>query len=175
MSIRGLYVIDRGNYNFSFQSFIKKPFEFMQGTENFIRWSGDPYDADINIQAVYEAENIQFNDLKEETKGSTALTGNTKNYIGPIWVVASLKDKLMHPSISFELQLPPKSELRNDINAQWTLDRINSDPGELNKQVAFFLYLIVLVLQVPVLLPFQQTTLQREFSFPVFQVIFQVL
>ena len=139
MSIRGLYVIDRGNYNFSFQSFIKKPFEFMQGTENFIRWSGDPYDADINIQAVYEAENIQFNDLKEETKGSTALTGNTKNYIGPIWVVASLKDKLMHPSISFELQLPPKSELRNDINAQWTLDRINSDPGELNKQVAFLL------------------------------------
>jgi hypothetical protein len=139
MSIRGLYVIDHGNYNFSFQSFIKKPFEFMQGTENFIRWSGDPYDADINIQAVYEAENIQFNDLKEETKGSTALTGNTKNYIGPIWVVASLKDKLMHPSISFELQLPPKSELRNDINAQWTLDRINSDPGELNKQVAFLL------------------------------------
>jgi TamB, inner membrane protein subunit of TAM complex len=139
MSIRGLYVIDRGNYNFSFQSFIKKPFEFMQGTENFIRWSGDPYDADINISAVYEAENIQFNDLKEETKGSTALTGNTKNYIGPIWIVASLKDKLMHPSISFELQLPPKSELRNDINAQWTLDRINSDPGELNKQVAFLL------------------------------------
>ncbi len=139
MSIRGLYVIDHGNYNFSFQSFIKKPFEFMQGTENFIRWSGDPYDADINIQAIYEAENIQFNDLKEETKGSTALTGNTKNYIGPIWVVASLKDKLMHPSISFELQLPPKSELRNDINAQWTLDRINSDPGELNKQVAFLL------------------------------------
>jgi TamB, inner membrane protein subunit of TAM complex len=139
MSIRGLYVIDRGNYNFSFQSFIKKPFEFMQGTENFIRWSGDPYDADINIQAIYEAENIQFNDLKEDTKGSTALTGNTKNYIGPIWVVASLKDKLMHPTISFELQLPPKSELRNDINAQWTLDRINSDPGELNKQVAFLL------------------------------------
>ena len=44
-------------------------------------------------------------------------------------VVASLKDKLMHPSISFELQLPPKSRLRNDINAQWTLDRINSDLG----------------------------------------------
>ena len=139
MSIRGLYVIDRGNYNFSFQSFIKKPFIFMQGRENFIRWSGDPYDADINIQAVYEAENIQFNDLKEDTKGTSGLTGKTKNYNGPIWVVATLKDKLMHPTISFELQLPPKSDLRNDVNAQWTLDRINSDPGELNKQVAFLL------------------------------------
>jgi len=36
MSIRGLYVIDRGNYNFSFQSFIKKPFVFMQGVEKIL-------------------------------------------------------------------------------------------------------------------------------------------
>ena len=64
MTMRGRYVIDQGNYNFSFQSFIKKPFVFMQGAENYILWSGDPYDADMNIQAVYEAENIQFNDLK---------------------------------------------------------------------------------------------------------------
>jgi TamB, inner membrane protein subunit of TAM complex len=143
MSIRGLYVIDRGNYNFSFQSFIKKPFVFSQGRENFIRWSGDPYDADINIQAIYEAENIQFSALgfdqtKQNTGGSQGSSG-TKNYLGPVWVVATLKDKLMHPTISFELQLPPKSELRNDITAQGYLDQINSDPGELNKQVAFLL------------------------------------
>ena len=98
--------------------------------KNFIRWSGDPYDADINIHALYEAENIQFNDLKEETKGSTALTGNTKNYIGPIWVVATLKDKLMHPSISFEFQLPPKSEAEYvHVYAPMDADRIISDPA----------------------------------------------
>lgn len=144
MSIRGLYVIDRGNYNFSFQSFIKKPFVFSQGRENFIRWTGDPYDADINIQAIYEAENIQFSALGiDETKNSgssqSSSSAGMKNYLGPIWVVATLKDKLMHPTISFELQLPPKSELRNDITAQRYFDQINSDPGELNKQVAFLL------------------------------------
>ena len=37
----------------------------MQGAENYIRWTGDPYDADINIQAIYQAENIQFSDLVE--------------------------------------------------------------------------------------------------------------
>ena len=41
----------------------------MQGTENYIHWSGDPYDADINVQAIYEAENIQFNDLKDGSRG----------------------------------------------------------------------------------------------------------
>ncbi len=68
MTIRGSYVIDRGNYNFSFQSFIKKPFVFMQGAENYIRWTGDPYDADINVQAIYKAENIQFSDLDESNR-----------------------------------------------------------------------------------------------------------
>jgi hypothetical protein len=140
MSIRGLYVIDRGNYNFSFQSFIKKPFVFMQGVENFIRWSGDPYDADINVQAIYEAENIQLSVLDEKNGQQNTVYGSkAKSYLGPIWVVATLRDKLMHPTISFEIQIPPKSELRNDLYAQGKIDQINSDPGELNKQVAFLL------------------------------------
>jgi hypothetical protein len=139
MSMRGRYVIDRGNYNFSFQSFIKKPFVFMQGADNYIQWSGDPYDADINVQAIYEAENIQFNDLKDDRNGSTLNTGKVKTYRGPVWVVATLKDKLMHPTISFELQLPPNSEMRNDAGAIFLLAQINQEPSELNKQVAFLL------------------------------------
>jgi len=136
MSIRGRYVIDRGNYNFSFQSFIKKPFVFMQGADNYIQWTGDPYDADINVQAIYEAENIQFSDLKD---ASALNTGKVKTYRGPVWVVATLKDKLMHPTISFEIQLPPNSDMRNDAGAGFILSQINNDPSELNKQVAFLL------------------------------------
>lgn len=138
MSIRGRYVIDRGNYNFSFQSFIKKPFVFMQNGDNFIQWTGDPYDADINVQAIYEAENIQFSDLDNKSY-SISNTGKAKTYRGPVWVVATLKDKLLHPTISFELQLPPNSELRNDASATLTLMQINQEPSELNKQVAFLL------------------------------------
>jgi hypothetical protein len=138
MSMRGRYVIDRGDYKFSFQSFIKKPFVFMQGVDNYIQWTGDPYDADINVQAIYEAENIQFSDL-DNNKNSINNTGKAKTYRGPVWVVATLKDKLMHPSISFELQLPPNSEMRNDAGAYYTLLQINQEPSELNKQVAFLL------------------------------------
>jgi hypothetical protein len=116
----------------------------MQGAENFIRWSGDPYDADINVQAIYEAENIQMSILDEKngqsTSSSNTLYGSkAKSYLGPIWVVATLRDKLMHPTINFEIQIPPKSELKNDLYAQGKIDQINSDPGELNKQVAFLL------------------------------------
>ena len=138
MNMRGKYEIDRGAYNFSFQTFIRKPFVFMEGANNFIQWTGDPYNADINIQAVYEAENVQFSDLGLPTLGQGE--EKLKRYHGPVWVVANLSDKLMHPVITFDIQLPPNSELRNDVAASLLLTQtIGSDPNELNKQVAFLL------------------------------------
>ena len=139
MNMRGKYEIDRGNYNFSFQSFIRKPFVFKEGSNNYIQWTGDPYNADINIQAVYEAENVQFGDLG--VSDNVIPNGDKlKTYQGPVWVVANLSDKLMHPAITFEIQLPPNSQMRNDFGISYLLDtRIGGDPNELNKQVAFLL------------------------------------
>lgn len=139
MNMRGKYEIDRGDYSFSFQSFIRKPFVFMEGTNNFIQWTGDPYNADINIQAVYVAENVQFGDLGL-TNEMVPNADKIKTYHGPVWVVANLSDKLMHPAITFEIQLPPNSELSNNVDVSLILTQIiGSDPNELNKQVAFLL------------------------------------
>jgi TamB, inner membrane protein subunit of TAM complex len=143
MNMRGKYEIDRGNYNFTFQSFIKKPFVFMEGADNYIQWTGDPYDADINIQAIYEAENVQFSDLGLTTTNSGILSQSSaeklNRYHGPVWVVATLSDKLVKPAIAFEIELPPNSELRNNQDMQWLISHIESDPNELNKQVAFLI------------------------------------
>ena len=111
----------------------------MQGVENFIRWSGDPYDADINVQAIYEAENIQLSVLDEKNgqPNNTVYGSKAKSYLGPIWVVATLRDKLMHPTISFEIQIPPKSELRNDLYAQGEIDQINSEPRRIKQTGGF--------------------------------------
>ncbi len=62
-TIIGRYDIDRGNYNFSFQSFLRKPFTLREGVGNYIQWKGDPFDADIKVDAEYHAENVRFSDL----------------------------------------------------------------------------------------------------------------
>ena len=138
MDMRGRYEIDRGDYNFSFQSFIRKPFVFKEGVGNFIQWTGNPYDADINIQAVYVADNVQFADLGYTSAGTTE-SDKIKGYHGKVWVTATLSNKLMKPDISFEISLPPNSELRNNQDVAWLFQMIESDPNELNKQVAFLL------------------------------------
>jgi hypothetical protein len=135
MDIRGRYEIDKGNYSFSFQSFIKKPFVFREGVGNYIQWTGNPYDADINIQAIYEADNVQFADLGYNVAGNEKM----KSYHGKVWVIATLSEKLMHPAISFEIGLPPNSPLRSDGNITLMFQQIEGDPNELNKQVAYLL------------------------------------
>src|SRR5690606_23406865 len=59
----GRYDIDRGNYNFNFESLLKKPFRLREDVANYIQWSGDPNNATIKIEAEYEAENVRFSDL----------------------------------------------------------------------------------------------------------------
>jgi hypothetical protein len=137
LTLTGRYEIDRGNYNFTFQSFIHKPFILSEGVGNYIQWNGNPYDATIGIEAVYRAENVRFSDL-----GLSAASGlgiqdeNVRRYRGDILVTADLTGKLLSPNIEFRIDLPPNSPLKNDQEALALLQRIQNDKNELNKQVS---------------------------------------
>ena len=47
----GLYTIVSGDYLFTLQGIINKPFELIPG--GTILWSGDLYEAEVNLQAKY--------------------------------------------------------------------------------------------------------------------------
>lgn len=143
-TIIGRYDIDRGNYNFNFQSLLRKPFRLREGVGNYIQWKGDPFDADIKIDAEYRAENVRFSDLgldqfSIQAGGTSTVNNNLRKYRGEVIVVANLTDKLMHPRIKFAIELPQGSALKNDPDAIAILQRIQSDENELNKQVAFLI------------------------------------
>ncbi|MET0243648.1 MAG: translocation/assembly module TamB domain-containing protein, partial [Flavitalea sp.] len=84
-TIQGRYDIDRGNYNFNFQSFLHKPFRLRENVGNFISWAGDPNDANIKIEAEYEAENVRFSDLKSPLT-ETSTTSRVAGYRGKVLV-----------------------------------------------------------------------------------------
>jgi hypothetical protein len=136
-SITGRYDIDRGNYNFNFQSLLRKPFKLREGTGNYIQWKGDPYDADIKIDAEYEADDVRFSDLA--TEAVTNANSNVRKYRGKVIVIATLKNKLMKPDITFQIELPANSPLKDDPDALAILQLIQRDQNELNKQVAFLI------------------------------------
>ncbi len=137
LTIRGRFNIDKGNYDFNFQSFIRKPFVLLPDAGNYIEWNGDPFKADVHIDAQYTAERISMSDLV----GNNNFSGAVKAYRGDVYVIAQLRDKLNLPSIKFKLDFPQGSPIKTDNEFTAFLNRIEKDDNEILKQVSFLIVL----------------------------------
>lgn len=137
MTMNGRYNIESGSYNFNFQSFLRKPFELIGNAGNYIEWNGDPYRADLNIDARYTAKNVTFSELLSST-GYT-FNGTVRGYRGDVYVIASLTGKLTNPQIKFSFGFPPGSLIETDQQLQLFLNKIQSDDNEMLKQVTWLI------------------------------------
>jgi translocation and assembly module TamB len=54
MSLSGRYEITEGTYNFSFYKLVKREFDIVKG--GTLTWSGDPFNAQIDIRASHLVE-----------------------------------------------------------------------------------------------------------------------
>jgi hypothetical protein len=127
LSIRGRYDLTRGEYTFNFQTFLKKPFELNRGN---ITWNGDPYLANIDIEAEYLAKNVDISGLRPDTR---------VNIKEDVTILSHLTGSLKRPVITFEFRLPEKSEIKRDYIAINTLADFQNDEDKMHKQVASLL------------------------------------
>jgi len=125
LTIRGRYNITDGEYKFNFQTWLQKYFTINQGS---ITWNGDPYLAQINIDAEYLAKKVDLSNLSPSTKQKENVT-----------IIAHLTGVLNKPVINFDFQLPANSELSKDFVALNRLEALKNDDNEMNKQVASLL------------------------------------
>ncbi|MFZ1856259.1 MAG: hypothetical protein WAU29_02775 [Chitinophagaceae bacterium] len=144
LSLRGRFDIEEGQYIFTFQSFFKKPFELKKGENNYIEWSGDPNDARINLTAVYTADNVSFAPLASAEKNISQSISNAR---GDVYVVAKLTDKLFKPKFNFSLEFPTTSVASNDPALAFSLQQLQKNENEMNKQAT---YLVVLGVFAPI-------------------------
>lgn len=137
--MRGRYQIAQGKYNFSFQTLIKKPFVLEGGENSFIEWTGDPYDATLNVLAKYTAQNVSLRDLMASEQGRTVLDPNAQNYKGDVFVKAKLTGLLSKPDIAFGIEFPQGSPMLNNVSAQEMLRQIEADNNEMFRQVTYLI------------------------------------
>ena len=140
MSMKGRYNIEHGDYDFNFQSFLRRPFELLP--DSYIEWNGDPYDADIHIDAQYTAERVSINDLISNQSATNSVDNafsNVSGYRGDVYVIAQLREKLTQPKISFRLDFPQGSAIKSDNNFNLFLARLQSDDNEMLKQVTYLI------------------------------------
>jgi hypothetical protein len=133
LTMRGRYNIDHGNYVFNFQGLLRKPFELLADAGNYIDWSGDPFKADMHVDAQYTAERVSLGELVSNLSLSPAVKG----YRGDVYIIAQLREKLNHPKITFRLDFPQGSPVKSDNEFTQYLNRLEKDQDEILNQVAW--------------------------------------
>ncbi len=127
----GDYIIETGDYLFTYQSFINKPFSVRRG--GTIQWDGDPYNARIDIEAVYDGlKTAPLNLIAEyiTTEQERILATQTTS----VEVVLKLTGDLMHPDINFDIYLP-ELDFALRSYAESKLRTLREDQNELSRQV----------------------------------------
>jgi hypothetical protein len=137
ITMYGNYEIERGDYLFTLQNIVNKPFSINRGGN--ITFSGDIYQAQLNIDAIYNVRTAPYDlisDLFEKTSAGTALSDaetRSKTRI-PVELMMKLRGVLKQPSVSFDLRLiDPDPSIRTYVDNR--LQIVRSNETELNKQV----------------------------------------
>jgi hypothetical protein len=129
LTIRGRYDVQQGQYTFNFQTFLKTPFSLQSG---YIEWQGDPYLANLNIDALYRATQVNLSSILTSTGFSNAR--------GDVDILFKLRGTLKDPRPDFEFQLPFDNPLKNDpIANEYLKTKFQADKNQLNKQVTALL------------------------------------
>lgn len=127
-SMYGEYIIQEGDYLFTLQNIINKRFRIEQG--GAIRWTGDPNDADIDLQASYRLRTTLY-DLMMDMDTTDMYQRRV-----PVECVLILEESLMNPKISFDIHLPGGDEGTREL-----IERRITTEQEMNRQVFSLLVL----------------------------------
>jgi hypothetical protein len=93
----GDFIVDNGIYNFKYGGIINKPFNVKKGGS--VSWSGDPFTADINIEAVYRVS----------ANPKSLLENITANRKIPIDLVTRFSGELFDSERTFDIEIPNSS------------------------------------------------------------------
>jgi hypothetical protein len=114
----GDYTITEGSYLFTLQNIINKRFTIESGST--IQWTGEPLDAQLNINAVYKLKTSL-----QPLIGSSVSTGGGSNLNRaiPVECIINLSDRLSQPTVTFDVKVPTadaeyQTIVANTLNSQ---------------------------------------------------------
>jgi hypothetical protein len=121
LSMYGRFEIFKGDYLFTNFSIIKKPFDLLAGST--IEWTGDPYDATLNVEAKYRGLTAPvYTFIQEYLVNASDETIRLARRRTPVDLTMVLTGSLLHPDIAFDIAFP---ELTGELKA-YTDAKINT-------------------------------------------------
>ncbi len=139
MTLSGRYDVTDGHYEMSLYNLVKRRFDL--APDSRITWSGDPFDADLDIKAFYSVEASASGLMASQTSGADISTQGQYRQEVPFRVYININGELMQPVISFNLDIPEESRGAVGGQVYSRVQQLNQQENELNKQVFSLLVL----------------------------------
>lgn len=123
ITLSGNYTVEQGDYLFTLQNVINKRFSIEQG--GTIEWSGNPYEATIDINAVYRLKASLYDLLVDSYYEDIYQSQRV-----PVECKILLTENLSNPKIDFAIDFPTvESRLVEELRQYF------STPEKMNKQI----------------------------------------
>ena len=110
-SMLGTYTVEKGDYLFTVQNIFQRRFEIERG--GTIIWNGSPTDAIVNMKAMYRTRTSLAGLISSESGFSDLASRRV-----PVECILFLNDRLMNPTVTFDIQLPNvDQDVREIVNS----------------------------------------------------------
>ncbi|WP_185154082.1 translocation/assembly module TamB [Fulvivirga sp. M361] len=139
IELSGRYTVKKGAYNFSFYKLLKREFSIEKGSS--ITWSGDPYEARLDIRAYNRVEAPPIDLMINQISNATNTDLDRYKQRLPFLVYLDIEGELMKPQIRFELDMPQDKRNAFGGSIYSRITDLNSRESDLNKQVFALLLL----------------------------------
>ena len=120
----GNYNVQQGLYKLTIQNVIKKEFHFQPGS--LIAFGGDPYNAALNLKALYTVNGASLSDLQ---LGNSFTRNNVR-----VNCLMNITGTPLKPAVDFNLDLPTLS-----ADAQQMVKSVINSEEDMNQQVLYLL------------------------------------
>jgi hypothetical protein len=148
LTLNGRLDVRRGKYKLSLYGLVTREFIIAPGSS--IAWTGDPYNADLNITAVYRIKTAPAELLASQGSDSQYANTVARNAL-PFSVLIKVTDQLSKPTINFDITLPEnqRGALGGEVEARLAQLRQPTNTSEQSKQVFSLLVLGRFIQQNP--------------------------
>lgn len=139
MALSGLYEIAGGHYEMNLYNLVNRRFDLVSGSR--VSWNGDPFDAKLDIKAVYKVEASASALMAPISSGADPAVKGKYRQVLPFYVYLNVDGELEKPKISFDLDMPEGEQGAIGGQVYGRIQQVNQQEGELNRQVFSLLVL----------------------------------
>jgi hypothetical protein len=139
MNLVGKYEVSNGSVELNLYNIVKRKFNIAPSSS--VTWNGNPYNADLDIRAIYNIETSASSLMASQTAGENTIIQNRYKQQLPFFVYLDVDGELTSPELNFQLDMPENRQGAINGSVYGRISQINQQEDQLNKQVFSLLVL----------------------------------